>query len=345
MKYSEYIISDALSIIETVEVLNKTTAKVLFVLDSNRVLVGSITDGDVRRAVLRGFKPDDSNATIMNPSPIIFKVGGSKHKLLSIFETSHVSLIPIVDEERRVIDIVSNEQTYETRWRDIVVVVMAGGLGKRLKPLTDKVPKPMLKIGGVPILHRSLEHFKYLGFENFIFSLNYKGSIIKEYFRGGESFGVNISYVEESSPMGTGGSLGLINRAELSDNFLVVNGDVLTKLDFRKMLDFHCGECAAATMGVREFTVDIPYGVVKSEDGIFSELIEKPSKTYFINAGIYGLNTTVLSRIKSGDFFDLPDLFPILRKSRKKCVIFPISETWRDIGSPEEYRKAQIDER
>ena len=343
MNYSECIISQNHNVLEALEFLNESVPKVLFVTDDLGVLKGSITDGDIRRAILLGLNSGDNITAVMNPNPIALQKTHTKRELFIKFKDTRVMLIPIVDIEGRILDIASNVHLYDSRWQETTVVVVAGGLGKRLMPLTDKMPKPMLEVRGKPILEHSIDRLIGCGFKNFVFSVNYKASIIRDFFGNGEKFGANISYIEETHPMGTGGSLALLDPLSLSENILVMNGDVLTDLDARQMLDFHVDQGAMGTMGVRNYTMDIPYGVVEADGAIFKDLFEKPSKSFFINAGVYALKKQSLDQINANEYFDLPDLFNILTKYNQRCVIFPIKEKWRDIGSFDEFHKAQFD--
>ena len=220
------------------------------------------------------------------------------------------------------------------------IIIMAGGRGMRLRPLTKDIPKPMLKVGGKPILQNIIEKFKSLGYENIILCVNYKSKIIKEYFGDGKRFGVNIDYVHEKVRMGTAGALSLLKKKP-TEPFFVVNGDLLTNLDFEKMLDFHNFNKSKATMCVSEYNIESPYGEVRLNNENILSIEEKPTYKMFINAGIYILDPICIKLIPK-KFFDMPSLFNSLIKKNLKTISFPLGEYWLDIGRFNDYKKAKL---
>jgi len=218
-------------------------------------------------------------------------------------------------------------------------VIMAGGRGKRLRPFTDSVPKPMVHVAGKPMLEIILDRLASEGFVNIVISLNYKGEMIKEYFGDGQFKGLNISYVEEKMPLGTAGALSLINQ-DIKDPFLVMNGDVLTQVNTRNLIDFHHTHPCKATMCVREHSYEVPFGVVNVDGYKILQIEEKPTSTYLVNAGIYLLEPDVLNFVKPNQYLDMPTLFEIIRESNYPTHVFPILEAWRDVGRPDDLELA-----
>ena len=344
MKYLDSVILDNLNLQQTGEALNNSSMKILFVIDREGILRGSITDGDIRRAIMRGTAPSDSVTLVLNPDPVFLKLGASATQIQSKLIGSRSMLVPVLDQQNMLVDIISTGLASRSEWHDMPVVVMAGGLGVRMRPLTENVPKPMLELKGKPILEHILNHAIDCGFRKFIFSVNYKASIIKEYFGQGENFGVDISYLDETAPLGTGGSLAMLKKAELPQTFLVMNGDVITGLNYGQLVGYHIEHDALATMAVFNYSHTVPFGVVDVANEGFVELLEKPTYSYFINAGIYAINKQCIDLIPRNEYFSLPDLFHLLKKNKQKSVVFPIQETWRDIGTIDEYEKAKAGE-
>jgi NDP-sugar pyrophosphorylase family protein len=217
---------------------------------------------------------------------------------------------------------------------------MAGGLGTRLRPLTDDIPKPLLKVGNKPILETIIRNFAEHGFVNITISLNYKGDMIKDYFGDGSDFGVNIDYVEENKRLGTAGALSLL-KENPHEPFFVMNGDLLTDVNFSHLLDFHSFGNSTATMCVREYEYQVPYGVIQTKDSDITSIVEKPIQKFFVNAGIYVLSPSVFNDIPENEFFDMPTLFNILIEKQKKVSSFPIHEYWLDIGRMSDFEQAQ----
>jgi NDP-sugar pyrophosphorylase family protein len=223
--------------------------------------------------------------------------------------------------------------------RDNIVFLMAGGLGSRLKPLTANCPKPLLRVGGKPILESIVESFIEQGFKNFYISINYKGEMIEEYFGDGSDLGVQINYIREDKQLGTVGSLRLLSATN-NQPIIVMNGDILTKVDFRNLLDFHLSQEADATLCIREYQLEVPYGVVSVERNRFRGIEEKPKEKFHINAGLYVINPELINYIPENAYFDMPELFKILAQKNHETAVYPIREYWMDIGHMEDYERA-----
>lgn len=313
--------------------------RLLIVNDENNKLVGIITDPDIRRGLLRGLRLEDNISSIINSSPIIAHTGTTREELLHLASQHNIHEIPLKNDEGKIVEIVSVANLIKPTLYPNQVIIMAGGLGTRLRPLTDTLPKPMLKVGSKPILQIILERFKQQGFKNITLCVNYKSHIIEGYFGNGSKFGLNISYVKEEKRMGTAGALGLVSN--LNDDFIVMNGDILTDIDFTKMLHFHRQNKSDSTMGIREYSTQIPYGVVNTNGVKITSIEEKPSFSFNVSAGIYILNPKVLQLIPKDEFFDMPALFEAsLTKKDYNTLSYLIEDYWIDIGRKEEYDRA-----
>jgi len=321
------------------EIIDSGSIKMALVADENIRLLGTLTDGDIRRAILGGKGLDDSIETVYFRTPTTCGINDSKEKILQLAVAHKLYQIPIVDAEGRIVGVTEVDELLQPAHRTNKVVLMAGGLGTRLSPLTDTTPKPMLHVGNKPILETIIENFAKYGYTEIILSVNYKSHIIEEYFGDGSAHGVKIEYVHESKRMGTAGALALI-RDSLNEPFFVMNGDLLTNINFEHMRDYHLSHDAVATMAVREYDFQVPYGVVNVSEGRILSIEEKPTHKFFVSAGIYMLSPKVLTHIPDEEFFDMPTLFEKLISSGNNAVSFPIREYWLDIGRMSDYERA-----
>lgn len=336
------ILRDDKKILDAVKVIDSSSAKIAIVVDDKGRLLGTVTDYDVRQAVLSGKLMDAPARQIMNAAPKFAPYNAAPDQLREIFNTMRVRQLPLVDEERKVVDLaILQDYLMRSQKRSNPVLLMAGGLGTRLRPLTNDCPKPLLKIGSRPILEIILESFIESGFSNFFISVNYKAEMIRNYFGDGSKYGVNISYLQENKRLGTAGALSLLPR-KLTEPLIVMNGDLLTKVDFNQLLEFHEQHKAAATMCVREYKYQVPYGVVKFKDWQIEALVEKPEYLEFVNAGVYVLNPEFYAGIKTDEYVDMTTLFDE-QMEKKKLLVFPIREYWMDVGRMEDFAQAQED--
>lgn len=340
--WRDLLVSPMATITETMKNIDKTAAQIALVVDQNMCLLGTVTDGDIRRGILKGISLDQSVVSVMNHNPITMRMGASAQEIKSVIQQKRLRQLPLLNERDEVVDVVFSDILLDTVSFDNWVVLMAGGLGTRLRPLTDNVPKPMLKVGTKPILQTILESFIEHGFHQYYFSVNYKREIIKRYFGNGLKWGVNIQYIDEEKQLGTAGALSLFNERPTKP-IIIMNGDILTKVNFQQLLYFHEETHSIATMCVREYQYQIPYGVVKTEGTNLSSIEEKPLERYFVNAGIYILNPEALDYIPKNKFFDMPSLFDVLLNSGKKTSVFPIREYWLDIGKMHDFEKANLE--
>jgi len=324
---------------DVLRVIEETELKIALVTDENRHLKGTITDGDIRRALLSDEDLGTQARKVMNPHPTTAAVSTPRDELLTLMRAKRIQQVPLVDASGRVdgLELLSNLVAPTTR--ENAVVLMAGGLGTRLRPLTNDCPKPLLEIADKPILETILDGFIDHGFENFYFSVNYRAEMIKDHFSDGADWGVSIQYIEENKRMGTAGPLTLLPERPTRP-FIVMNGDLLTKLNFSNLMDYHEGHDEIATMCVCQHEMQVPYGVIQTQAHRIASIKEKPVQRYFVNAGIYVLNPEVIDVIPSGAFVDMPAVFERLIADGRDTSAFLIREYWQDIGQPDDYCEA-----
>ena len=326
-------IRDALTIID------KGARRIALVVDTDQKLLGTITDGDIRRAILNNLSLDDCIEKIVFKTPTVCSVQDSNEKILQTAVEKKVYQVPIVDQSGKLVDLKEIDELIRPVKKENHVVLMVGGLGTRLRPLTHTTPKPMLKVGSKPILETILLNFKKYGFVNITLCVSYKSEIIETYFQDGSKFGVNIDYVYETKKMGTAGALSLL-KTKIDQPFFVMNGDILTNINFESMMEYHKNNGCAATMGAREYDFQVPYGVIDIKEDVIKGIIEKPIHRFFINAGIYILDPCTLDEVPYDTYFDMPILFEQLIQKKQKCLTFPIHEYWMDIGRRNDYEQA-----
>jgi len=328
------------SLIEALRTIDAGTLQLALVCDPAGRLLGTVTDGDIRRGLIRGLSLDAAVHQVMRTTPLTAPPSLSRAERLQLLQGRRIKQLPIVAEDGTLLGLDTLDSLLRPEPLPNRVVLMAGGLGTRLAPLTDRCPKPLLPVGGKPILERILEHFVSQGFVHFSISVNYRAEMIVDYFGDGSRHGAHISYIHETQRMGTAGALGLMAEVP-TEPFIVMNGDLLTKVDFRQMLHEHQAEGAEASMGVREYEFQVPYGVVQTAHKRITGLVEKPVQHFFVNAGIYCLNPSVLGLIPPGQFFDITTLFERLVADLRPALAYPIREYWLDIGQLSDYQRAQ----
>tara|TARA_B100000700_G_C14928156_1_gene800541 strand:- start:152 stop:1222 length:1071 start_codon:yes stop_codon:yes gene_type:complete len=347
--FASLLIQPSSSIREAIDCIEQSIAKIALVVDSEGCLLDTITDGDIRRAILAGVNLDD-NVTALHgrkgtssrySEAITAPIGTDKADLLVIMKNQDVRHVPIVDNKKVVVDLVTLRELIADDELPIQAVVMAGGSGTRLRPLTENLPKPMVPVGGKPMLERIIEQLRDAGIPRVMVTTHYKSELISKHFGDGEGFGVDISYVEEDKPMGTAG--GLSQLESLEEPILVINGDILTKMDFRAMLDFHNEHSAEMSVAVTQHKWQVPYGVIEMAGENIINVLEKPTVNHFINAGIYLLNPAVAKLIPNNAVYDMPQLINRLIEEKRKVISFPIREYWLDIGQHKDYERAEQD--
>ncbi len=326
------------SIRDAIGVIDLGSARIALVIEADR-LVGTLTDGDIRRALLKGFSLDSPIADIMCRNFRYVPANAPVAEALALMQREALNQIPALDAEGRVVHLFLIEDFIKPRKLVNSVVIMAGGEGKRLRPLTHVCPKPMLNVAGEPLLEIILKQCLNSGFESFFFAVNYLKEQIQSYFQDGSAWGASIKYLEENKPLGTAGALSLLPQRP-DHPVLVLNCDVLTRVDYTHLLRFHADQKASATLCIREHATRIPYGVVRIENEKVMAFEEKPVLTHYVNAGIYFLNPELLDLVPEDTFFDMPQLLETAAQDGKLVSAFPIHEYWLDVGLPETLKRA-----
>lgn len=336
------------SVRQAITCIDRNQTGICLITEESGRLLGTITDGDIRRAMLAGHNLDTPVRELLNhkanspyPQPVTAPINTEPTTLLHLMQERVVRQIPLLNHEERVAGLVTLDELLPEQGLPLQAVIMAGGFGTRLRPLTDHIPKPMLPVGGRPLIERIIEQFRQTGIRQVNITTNYLADKIIDHFGDGHQFGVNITYVDEGRPLGTAGALGLMQTPE--QPLLVINGDILTQVDFRAMLAYHQEHQALLTVAVRKYDLNVPYGVVESEGPFIQRLAEKPVFSFFVNAGIYLLEPTVHHYIPSDQHFNMTDLIQRLLDEGQPVVSFPIHEYWLDIGQHVDYERAQED--
>jgi dTDP-glucose pyrophosphorylase len=315
--------------------------QIALVVERDDRLLGVVTDGDVRRAILQGIPLNSLVTILMNTAPVTAPEGASGREQLAAMRRHVVHQLPIVNQSNTVVGLVLIDDLIGATEKPNWVVLMAGGLGARLRPLTESVPKPMLVVRGKPILESILENLVNEGFRKFYVSVNYRADMIMHHFGDGSSWGIEISYLREGTQLGTAGALSLLPELP-QHSIIVMNGDLLTRANVSSLLEFHEAHRSAATMAVREYDLQVPYGVVHTNGERITAVEEKPIQKFFINAGIYALSPEALAHIPRDTCFDMPTLFDRLNASDALTIAFPLREYWLDIGRVEDYVQANM---
>lgn len=329
---------------QTIQQLDRAGVGIVLIMDDQDHLVGTVTDGDVRRGIVEGKPLTDRIATMDRPAgykeATAIGVASTREERLQLMRARGLRHLPLLDLQGRVVDVALRTDYVEPQ-PDLTAIIFAGGYGTRLQPLTADTPKPMLEIGGRPLLEHIVEQLRTASISDILISTHFRPERIAEHFGDGDRFGVNIKYVQEETPLGTAGALGLIPKP--ASAALIVNGDILTDLDFRTVVDFHHDHNAMMTVAVRRYDLQVPYGVIESKGIEVSGLTEKPLLEFFINAGIYVVEPAVFARIPKGRRFDMTELVTLLLEKKERVISFPIREYWLDIGQHSDYEKAVRD--
>ncbi|MCY9822068.1 nucleotidyltransferase family protein [Aeromonas media] len=341
--WKKVVLSPKQSVLDALAMINAAALRVCLVVDQELHLLGVITDGDIRRAILNNISLTQSVTAVMNPTPITVSAKLTRAQLLETMRERSILSLPVVDEAGKLIGLETWEQVAKAPSYDNPVFIMAGGFGTRLRPLTDRCPKPMLKVGDKPILEILLSQFLKAGFKNIYISTHYMPEQITDYFGDGSAWGASIRYVYEETPLGTGGALGLLPDDVPALPLIMINGDVLTTVDLERLLDFHNVHQPAATMCVREYDYQIPYGVISGDGHRIIKMQEKPIQRYFVNAGIYVVSPDLFMSVPNQERIDMPTLLEQQIAQQKDVLMFPIHEYWLDIGRLDDFNKAQID--
>ncbi|ENC7031980.1 nucleotidyltransferase family protein [Vibrio cholerae] len=342
-EWKNVLLPPTATILEALDIINKEALRVALVVDKESHLVGVVTDGDIRRGLLNNMSLSDQIALVMNTNPTSAEAGTPREDLIELMESKAILSVPLLDNGK-VVGLETLQGALGKSSYPNPVFIMAGGFGTRLKPLTDTCPKPMLKIGDKPILETVIRSFIKAGFQNFYISTHYMPEQIHHHFGDGSALGVRITYVHEESPLGTGGALGLLPSDLPADlPLIMMNGDVLTKVDFQRLLDFHNDNDAVATMCVRDYDYQIPYGVINGIGSKVTSMVEKPIQRFFVNAGIYVVSRKMIQSVPKNHKIDMPTLLEQHIALGNNVLMFPIHEYWLDIGRMDDFNRAQAD--
>ena len=340
--WHEAVVSPEASIRDAIARIDASALQIALVVEQNGRLVGVMTDGDVRRAILAGIPIDAAVAQAMNTRFTSVGANDDRGAILSLMKRKEIGQVPVVDAAGRLVGLETLVELLHSPARPNIAVIMAGGLGTRLGPLTRECPKPMLRVGGRPILETILLNLAEYGISRVYLAVNYRAEMIEEYFGDGSGIGMEISYLRERQRLGTAGALALLPTRP-SETFIVMNGDVLTKVNVNHLLEFHKRVGATATMCVREHDSQVPFGVVALDGDRVVAIQEKPIRRDFVNAGLYAIEPEALDFVPAAEHFDMPSLFNALIDARRATAAFPVREYWLDIGHHADYERANGD--
>lgn len=319
--------------------LDQVAIKIVLVINENGELEGTISDGDIRRGLLKGLDLNSPIASVIHRNALVVPPEMGREMVMQLMVANKIHQIPVVNECRHVIGLHLWDEITTPPTRSNLMVIMAGGMGTRLRPFTETCPKPLLFVAGKPMLEHIIERAKLEGFRHFVLAIHYLGQMIEDYFGNGERLGVQIDYLREKSPLGTAGALGLLNPRPDAP-FVITNGDVITDIHYGELLDFHIRHDAVATMAVRVYEWQHPFGVVQTQGVNIIGFEEKPVARSRINAGVYALDPDALNTLSADIHCDMPTLFERLQAKAERTVAYPMHEPWLDVGRPDDLNRA-----
>ena len=337
--FTKAILKKTNSINEAIKNLSNSGLQICFVCDGKK-LIGTVTDGDIRRAIIKKKNLEEKISEIMNKNYIFIHKNSSIQKAKTLMNLYKINQIPVIDNNKNLLNVFFSETIESPAQYQNPVIIMAGGFGKRLMPLTKDCPKPLLPILGKPVLEHIIIKLKNEGFRNIFISTYYLANMIKEYFGDGKNFGVMINYIEEEIPLGTAGCLSKF-KSNNSKDFIVCNGDILTDISFTQLLDHHMKNKSTGTMAVREYFWKHPFGVIKTDGLKIKSIKEKPIEKTYVNAGIYVFKNKIIKMLEKNKKLEMTDFFRLLKKKKYNTIVFPMFENWLDIGDAKEYARAQ----
>lgn len=329
-------------IIEAVAAIDRTNARLALAIDTKGKMVGSLTDGDVRRALLKGCTLESPVREAMHDRPSIMPASSTRQQLIEAMQQTQVKQMPLANADGTLLGIAIYDALsgFQRVARSNPVVIMAGGKGKRLLPLTTELPKPMIAINGKPILDHIIQQFVKQGFSEFHIAVNYLGHVIESHFGDGSTWNCHIHYLREPDFLGTAGALSLL-KVPVREPFIVINADILTSVDFPDLLDYHISSHSIATVCARGHRMEVPYGVIQLKNGMLEAIVEKPVYEDLVSAGIYVLSPEALRYIPSGKPIDMPAVLHALVQDKQKVAVFPMREDWIDVGRHDDLEQAQ----
>lgn len=324
---------------QVIDIINRAGFQIGLVVDPQGCLLGTVTDGDVRRSLLRGRDMTTAAHAIMNGKPLVVPPDMGRDSVLRLMRANKIHQVPVVDEDGSVVGLHIWDDVLSPAVRSDTIVIMAGGFGRRLLPYTEDCPKPMLPVAGKPMLQHIIERAIDEGFSKFVIAVHYLGHVIRDHFKDGSALGVEISYLQEDEPLGTAGAISLLDPVPQRP-IIVTNGDVLSDIRYGELLDFHLQNKAEATVAVRQFEWQHPFGVVRTEGLNIVGFEEKPVYRSCVNAGIYVLNPGSLALLPKGEPCDMVTLFKRVQKAGKQAIAYPMHEPWLDVGRAEDLARA-----
>lgn len=334
------IVTGEATVLDALAIIDRRDEKVALVAAGDRYLLGVVTDGDIRRHLLRGGGLNAPVREVMNPEPVVAKSSWDHHSALLLMRARGLRQIPVSDDQGRIVGIYVGPERLTTPRIDTPVMVMAGGRGVRLRPFTNTVPKPMLEIGGKPMLEIIVERLVLQGFHRFYMSLHYLPEVIMSHFGDGESWGCSIEYLVEEAPLGTGGALGLL-PGEIEGDVLVTNGDVITNLDYSEMLTFHRQHLADLTLCTRLHEIEVPFGVITQSDRRVKQIVEKPVHRTLVNTGVYVVGEAARRRVEPDRWLQMTDLISALIDDARPVGSFTTDADWMDVGRPDDLQRVR----
>jgi len=334
------------SVVDAVRAIEGSNKRMTVVVDDAGHLLGTLTDGDIRRFLLRGGRLEDPARLAMNNEPVTVDAHASEEAIIEMMLRHHIRTLPVLDEAGFLRDLIHYDDLGVNRGSSgeaagfEAAVIMAGGEGRRLRPITDTIPKPMVEVGGMPLIERQILSLVRAGISKVFIAVNYLSNIIEEHFGDGRAYGIVIGYLRENEPLGTAGALSLLEYKP-SAPIVVMNGDIITDSDFANLYNFHRDHASDVTVAAVDYHVNIPYGVIKSHEEHVTDIIEKPGQRFLCNAGIYAVDAGILELIPGGQFYNMTELLKSAVAKDLRVCVFPIHEYWSDIGTAEELEKAR----
>ncbi|MBO9700875.1 MAG: nucleotidyltransferase family protein [Sporocytophaga sp.] len=338
LEFEKYVISETCTLMQALEKLNANDKLTLIVLNDNGEVVGTITDGDIRRGILKGISLESPISTFMHGNFIFLKNGQPDLALIDSIRKNNIRLLPVLNNERKLVKLF--DLTRQKSLLPVEAVLMAGGKGERLRPLTEKTPKPLLKLGNKAIIEYNINNLSKFGIENVYISVKYLADQIIDYLGNGDKYGLNIQYIREDEPLGTLGAVTLVDNYE-SDTVLVMNSDLFTNLNLEEFYKHYLEVGADMAIASFPYVVSVPYGVLNIDNSSVTSVAEKPTYTYHASAGMYLIKKEYFNLIPKNTFYNATDLMDLLFSMQKKITYFPIVGYWIDIGKPDDYKKAQ----
>ncbi len=337
INWKNNLLDEKTKIKDAIKVLNKSKSKIVIVTENSKLL-GTITNGDIRRNLIRGYNKEDSIIHIVNKNPLFVTTKSTKKNITNLMIRNKINSIPILNKLKNIVGLYIYSHPKNIIKNDVIILIMAGGKGKRLLPLTKKIPKPMLKISGKPMAERLILKASKEGFKNFTFSVNYLSDKIIDYFKDGKKWNVKIDYIDEKKPLGTAGSIAFLENTKFKQ-IIVINCDVVTKLSLRDFVNFHSNHKQIATVASIIHETKNQFGIIKTKGSRLVEMVEKPLQKNYVNAGIYAFNKKIMKYIKKNEKTEMNNIFKKLIKNGNKIIVYPLHEPWTDIGVHKELKR------